>query len=233
MMDTKMIALIPARAGSKRCPGKNVRRLGGVPLIHYTITAAQESGVFSRILVCSDDDAINLMGRCYGVESFHREPSGDDEPDIAWVRAVLEQTPSEAFAILRPTSPFRTAETIQRAFEQFIHSEVHSIRAVEPARQHPGKMWMLREGCMVPVTPMTLGTTPWHSSPVQFLPHVYVQNASLEMAWTYVVKAFGSISGTKIAPFFTEGDEGFDINDEWDFDEAERRLREYHRMVPK
>jgi CMP-N,N'-diacetyllegionaminic acid synthase len=69
--------------------------------------------------------------------------------------------------------------------------------------------------------------TPWHSSPTQTLPPVYVQNASLEMAWTYVVKQFGTIAGRKIAPFFTEGYEGFDINtpdDDWR--EAERLIAE-------
>ena len=64
--------------------------------------------------------------------------------------------------------------------------------------------------------------TPWHSSPTQSLPTVYVQNASLEMAWTYVVRDLHSISGTKISPFFIEGYEGFDINTESDWQEAER-----------
>lgn len=220
-MTSNMVALIPARAGSTRCPGKNVRRLGGHPLIYYTITAAQESGIFSRILVCSDDDAINLMGRCYGVESFTRETASDDEPDISWVRAVLATNPCESFAILRPTSPFRTADTIQRAFEQFCKSEVHSIRAVEPVRQHPGKMWYVRDGCLKPIWDSGDPTRPFHSKPTQELPTAYVQNASLEMAWSYVVKAFGTISGTKIAPFFTHGYEGLNIDTETDWAEAQ------------
>lgn len=225
-----MVALIPARAGSKRCPGKNVRRLGGHPLIYYTIRAAQESEVFSRILVCSDDDAINMMGRCYGVESFSRTMASDDEPDIQWVRAVLAVTPCEAFSILRPTSPFRTADTICRAYEQFCHSEVHSIRAVEPVMQHPGKMWYVRDGCLKPIWDNQDPDRPFHSQPTQSLPAAYVQNASLEMAWAYVVKAFGTISGNKIAPFFTTGIEGFDINSEGDFSDAEHLLDTYPQL---
>src|SRR6185436_13911111 len=148
----------------------------------------------------------------------------DDQADIEWVRAVLrDEKDANAFAILRPTSPFRTAETITRAHKEFMRNEVHSLRAVEPVKQHPGKMWW-NNGAGYPMTPVCDAKrsdgTPWHSCPTQTLPPAYVQNASLEMAWTYVVNGFGTISGRKISPFVTEGYEGFDINSEEDWGEA-------------
>lgn len=227
----KMVALIPARVGSKRCPGKNTRLLAGHPLIAYTIAAAQESGVFSDIRVCTDDPKANLIAVDAGVNTWTRGESTDDEPDIAWVREffgaiaiVNPELRANAFAILRPTSPFRTAETIKRAHAQFFREEIHSLRAVQPAREHPGKMWTY-EGPGYPIVPVLdrkhADGVPWHSSPTQTLPKVYVQNASLEMAWTYVLESFGTISGRKVAPFFTEGFEGFDINTEEDFRLAE------------
>ena len=231
-----MIALIPARAGSTRIPGKNTKLLAGHPLIAYTIAAARQSGVFAHIVVCSDDRAVLALARDLAVATYHREPVPDDQPDIAWVRPMMVSGKDESFAILRPTSPFRTAATIRRAYDQFRRSEVHSIRAVQPVKEHPGKMWswygpgypmlplMDKEW---PITapgfaPLRRDETPWHSRPTQSLPKVYIQNSSLEMAWTYVIQAFGTISGTKIAPFFTEGHEGCSIDypDDWDAAEA-------------
>lgn len=219
-----MVALIPARAGSKRCPGKNTRLLNGHPLIAYTIAAARESGVFDEIYVCSDDPAANGFAIQNGVTVMFREPSSDDQADIVWVKEALAGVECDAFAILRPTSPFRTAATIRRCFEQFKKDESHSTRAVSLAPVHPGKMWW-NNGPGYPMTPVCDAKrsdgTPWHSCPTQTLPPVYIQNASLEMAWTYVVNSFGTISGRKISPFLTEGYEGFDINTESDWAMAE------------
>lgn len=218
------VALIPARAGSTRCPGKNTRLLGGQPVITWTIAAAQHSGLFDRILVCSDDPICLDLARAQGVESRHRHPVCGDQPDIDWVRPILADVECSAFAILRPTSPFRTADTLRRAMQQFLRSDVHSVRAVELARQHPGKMWWWTGGGAM-ITPVCAGpdpALPYHSRPTQALPAVYVQNSSLEIAWRYVVTNLGTISGTKVMPFFTQGHEGFTIDTEADWAHAEQ-----------
>lgn len=234
----KMVALIPARAGSKRIPGKNMKILAGHPLLAYTVAAAQDSRIFSRIIVSTDSPEVVRWFERADVDVFPRAAvTGDADPDIWWVQEVLADLPEapDAFAILRPTSPFRTAATIRRAYDQFRTQEVHSIRAVERAKQHPGKMWQWL-GAGYPMAPAIQGSragTPWHSCPTQTLPTYYVQNASLEMAWTYVVKAFGTISGTKIAPFFTEGYEGFDLNTLDDWRDAERLIAEGLVELPR
>jgi CMP-N,N'-diacetyllegionaminic acid synthase len=120
----KMVALIPARAGSKRCPGKNTRELAGHPLIAYTVRAALDSGVFQSVTIATDIAADELSMPLYPNEPisvYRRSPASDDQPDIEWVREVftLRRERPEAFAILRPTSPFRTAATIRRAYYQF------------------------------------------------------------------------------------------------------------------
>src|SRR3990167_4874287 len=116
-----MIALIPARAGSKRIPGKNTKLLGRRPLIGHTIDAALMSGVFERVVVCTDDYAVTTY--CFehwGVPVISRDLSADTEADIVWVRSYFQHQPRvDAFAILRPTSPFRSAETIRRAWAQW------------------------------------------------------------------------------------------------------------------
>lgn len=224
----RIVALIPARAGSKRIPGKNTRLLGGRPLIQWTIEAAKESGVFSAIAVSTEDDAtVQIAWNC-GILGWRRqwEHAQDDSPDIAWVRDIMraEQCQAaDAFAILRPTSPFRTADTIRRAVAQFTTAKCSSLRAVERVKQHPGKMWELfYPNVIKPLMDGSVNGTPYHSMPTQSLLPMLVQNSSLEIAWTWCVDIFGTISGPKVAPFFTEGYEGLAIDYPEDFERAER-----------
>jgi len=217
-----IVALIPARSGSKRVRNKNIRKLADHPLIAYTIAAAQKSGIFSAIIVSSDSDEVADIAKYYGADvPFLRpqEMAGDLSPDIEWIDYTLNRLKEEnrnfdCFSILRPTSPFRQAETIQRAFKLFLAQEgIDSLRAVEKCRQHPGKMWVLRGNRLLPLLPLSPPDQPWHSSQYQSLPEVYVQNASLEIAWSRVVFNGKTIAGSVIVPFLTQGYEGFDIND--------------------
>lgn len=225
-MNPTCIALIPARAGSKRVPGKNIRQLAGHPLIAYTISAAKKSEVFTDVVVSTESEEVAAVARKYGANVVARpaEMAGDTSPDIDWVVHALKALPkNDAFALLRPTSPFRTAATIRRAWKEFLGCEnIHSMRAVEPCRQHPGKMWMIENNRLRPLLDDRGANPPWHSTPYQALPKVYAQNASLEIAWTKVPLDMGSIAGKVIAPFLTDGLEGFDVNDEADWHEAER-----------
>ena len=224
-----LVALIPCRSGSKRIPGKNTKLLGGKPLICWTIEAAQRSGVFDRIAVCADGPLPSILDRYYGLDFIDRPPSRDDERDITWVtRAASDPVLSsaDAFAILRPTSPFRTAATIQRAWTRFtlLHERFDSMRAVERVTQHPGKMWVVRHGGLAPICPWVLDEAPWHSTPTQALPAVYIQNSSLEILKTDVIARTTSISGYAVAPFFTQGWEGFSIDYPEDWERAERHV---------
>lgn len=221
-------AFIPARAGSKRLQGKNVLPLAGHPLIAYTIAAARASGLFQRVIVSTDSEDIAAIARRYGAEVPFLRPAdmaGDLSPDIEWVRFTLGELKRlgdapEAFALLRPTSPFRLPATILRAWEQFRSVPgADSLRAVELCKQHPGKMWVMEEGgtLMRPFLDDGGAPTPWHSSAYQALPRVYAQNASLEIAHARTPLELGTIAGSKIIPFLTEGHEGFDINKPEDF----------------
>ena len=227
-----LVALIPARHGSKRCPGKNTRRLAGKPLICYTLELAKACPLFSAIVVSTDDLEAYAYAKAASLAVHQRHPdhATDTAPDYLWVNDVMRGRDEELFCILRPTSPFRTVSTIRRAYARLIGSEADSVRAVEPVRQHPGKMWLEAPGSryLLPVITATRPDgTPWHSSPTQSLPTYYVQNASLELAWTRVLAQTQTISGYRIAPFLTDAREGFDINTEEDFHEAERLSTAY------
>ena len=234
-------------------------------MIAYTIGAALESRVFDAVIVSTDSEEIAAVARHYGAEVPFLRPAvfaTDTSPDIEWLEHALEELRArgrtwDCFSLLRPTSPFRTADTIRRAWMRFTAQHgVDSLRAVEKCAQHPGKMWIVRGERMFPLLPFGLvapnprsgenglvppkprsgeggADQPWHSTPYQALPPVYVQNASLEIAWTRVVRERRTIAGDVLVPFLTEGYEGFDINDAADWMVAERLLADGTVTLPK
>lgn len=238
----RAVAFIPARSGSKRVPDKNIRPLGGHPLLAYSITAALDSGVFDSVVCATDSAEYAVVARHYGAEVPALRPAaiaGDTSPDIDWVCWMIDLLGQkgqefDAFSILRPTSPFRLAETIRRAWTSFC-AEPHadSLRAVEKCRQHPGKMWVIQGNRMLPVMPLTINGTPWHSSQYAALPPIYAQDASLEIAWTRVLAGNPSISGQAIIPFISEGLEGFDINEPEDWLLAEQYIASGKAVLPE
>jgi N-acylneuraminate cytidylyltransferase len=216
-------------------PGKNVALLAGHPLLAYSIAAARGSGCFEAVVVSTDDEGIAEVARAYGAEVPGLRPAamaGATSPDIEWVRHVLAGTDWEVFSILRPTSPFRTAATIRRAWDAFMAVPgADSLRAVRPVREHPGKMWV-RDGALIrPLLPQPQGEVPTHSRQTAALPEVLVQDSSLEIAWTRIV-AGGEIAGRRVVPFFCEGVEGLSIDYPDDLARAERLAAEDPSLLP-
>jgi len=236
-----IVGLIPARAGSKRVKNKNIKPLGGHPVMAYTIAAAKASGVFGDVIVSTDSEQFAEIARHYGASVPFLRPdeyAGDRSPDIEWIEYTLARLRDEGkaydcFAILRPTSPFRKAETIQRAWQTFLAEEgVDSLRAIEKCKQHPGKMWVVRGRRMFPLLPIGPKEQPWHSSQYPTLPEVFIQNASLEIAWSRVIFENRTIAGDSYVPFITEGDEGYDVNDVADWIYAEYLLSTGEASLP-
>ena len=229
-MSPSAIALIGARAGSERVPGKNVRRLAGHPLLAYAIETARQSGVFDRVVVSTDSEQIAKVARWYGGEVPFLRPAEyatATSPDIEWLTFTLERLDRryDLFAIVRATNPFRGPDVIRRGLAQLLATrEADSIRAVELVKQHPGKTWVLADDgrTMHPLLDQSHLDVAWHAGQYQALPPVYVQNSALEIAWTRVVSETGTREGRVVAPFLTEGYEGFNVDDEEDLARAER-----------
>jgi CMP-N,N'-diacetyllegionaminic acid synthase len=236
-----IVGLIPARSGSKRIPDKNIRPFIDHPLIAYSIAAALQSKIFSDLIVSTDSERYAEIARYYGAEVPFLRPkelAGDISPDIEWLEYTLKKLQEKGreyncLSILRPTSPFRLPETIQRAWHLFLKEDgVDSLRAIEKCWQHPGKMWIVRGKRMIPLLPLSPAEQPWHSSQYQSLPEVYVQNASLEIAWTRVVFEGRTIAGNVLMPFFTENYEGFDVNNPYDWNRAEYLVKNERARLP-
>jgi N-acylneuraminate cytidylyltransferase len=232
------VALIPARSGSERVRDKNIRPLAGHPLLAYAIGAARDAGIFDRVVCSTDSGKIAEVAQRYGAETPFLRPkelATSTSPDIEWITHALAQLDDhyDVFAIVRATNPFRGGDTLRRGFEQLLATpEADSIRAVELVKQHPGKMWIVEGRTMRPLLDQSHLDVAWHAGQYQALPPIYVQNSALEIAWTRVVSRTGTREGKVVAPFYTEGYEGFNIDDEDDWERARRLLDRSDASLP-
>lgn len=219
--------LIPARQGSKRVRNKNIRILNGKPLIHWTVQAAIDSKIFDRIIISTNIPAI-WESDWLNVNKIWREKGIDDlSPDIEWIDELFNKfsTP-DYFAILRPTSPFRTATNIIHAWELFQNNKyADSIRAVRDVRETPFKMWGIANSYIKPIIQTGLiNGQHVYNSPSQILPKVFVQCGALEIADSRNVLFRKNVSGANIMPYIMDEIEGFDINTPLDWLLAESMI---------
>ncbi|HUC60486.1 MAG TPA: acylneuraminate cytidylyltransferase family protein [Alphaproteobacteria bacterium] len=231
----EILALIPARGGSKSIPRKNLLPLAGRPLIVHSIEQARASRLVSRVIVTTDDAEIAAVAKAAGAEVPFLRPAElarDDSLDIEFHRHALdwlgaqERYRPDAVVNLRPTNPTRRPATIDRAIETFLaHPEADSLRSVSLAEQTPYKMWLIgADGCLAPVAALP-GTTEPYNLPRQRLPLVYWQNGYVDIAWTRTVMEKQSTTGTRILPFVIE-ERSVDIDYPDEVADAERAIAE-------
>lgn len=230
----KILALIPARGGSKGVPRKNIRLLAGTPLIAHSILIAKESRYIDRIVVSTDDEAIAAVAREYGAEVPFLRPgelAEDLTPDypvfehcLWWLEANEGYRP-DLVVHLRPTGPLRTAKQIDEALELiWRHPEADSVRSVHEPERTPHKMWKMGEGpYMIPFLAGT-GIAEHYNAPRQLLPKVYATNSNIGVVRYRTLVDKKSVIGNKVLPFFITEPQ-VDIETEFDFEVAELILK--------
>jgi CMP-N,N'-diacetyllegionaminic acid synthase len=234
-----VLALIPARSGSERVPQKNIRPLAGHPLLAYAIATARQAGIFERVVCSTDSTKIAEVAQRYGADVPFLRPvefATATSPDIQWITYTLDRLEEhyDLFAIVRATNPFRGPVALRRGLEQLLATpEADSIRAVELVKQHPGKMWVIEGKTMRPLLDQSHLDVAWHAGQYQALPEIYVQNSALEIAWTRVVSQTGTREGRVLTPFFTQGHEGFNVDDEEDWARARALVDSGEATLPK
>ena len=216
----KVVALIPARSGSKRVPDKNIYKIHNHPLLAYAIQAATNTNIFDNVICITDSEIYADIATYYGADVPKLRPnkiSTDISPDIDWVKWILTELKEvnmsyDLYFILRPTSPFRTSSTIKRAYNEYIDSGADCLRAIQLCKEHPGKMWINNSNRIKPFVDENIDDTPMHSHQYATLPKIYIQNASLEISKTYIPLSKNKIINDDVYPFITKDLEGFDIN---------------------
>ncbi len=230
----KILAFIPARAGSKRVPNKNIKLLGGKPLISYTIDAAKESDRVNRVVVSTDSEKIADAAKQHGAEVPFLRPEEISKSDSTEMQFFLhaldwfeknESYVPDLIVLLYPTSPFRKAESIDNAIEKILeHPEADSLRSVKPCSEHPYKMWCVEDEYLKPFMKDKDPNT--HTSSYHLLPTVYIQNASIYITKPSTIINKKSPTGDIIIPFIMDELESVDINTPRDFKFAEVLLEE-------
>lgn len=229
----KIIAVIPARGGSKGIKKKNIILLGGKPLIAYSIEVAKKSPLIDRVIVTTDSPEIARVAEEYGAEVPFIRPSElaqDDTPAYPVLRHTLkfleekENFKPDIIVWLEPPNPFRTAEKIDEAIKIFeADKEADSMRGVCEPFQNPFKMWILNGKYLEPL--MKQEGTDYNSLPRQKLRKVYWQNGYIYLLRYDTVMKKGNFHGDKILPFILSKDEFIDIDSEEDLKLAEYYLK--------
>jgi CMP-N,N'-diacetyllegionaminic acid synthase len=224
----KILALIPARGGSKRLPGKNTRLLGGKPLIVWSIDIIKDIPEICDTLISTDDIDISEVCQESGVLLPWLRPAELATDTASSVDAAIhaldwyetEKGAVDGLLLLQPTSPFRSRDTICKGIQLFLKYGLETVLGVSPTHAHP--MWAMKmEGdYLVPLMQENgLGVRS------QELPAAYAVNGSFYMISPAKLRADRSFVGEKSIPLFIESpQEALDIDTLWDFKLAESML---------
>lgn len=221
----KVVAIIPARGGSKGVPRKNIRDLAGKPLIAYTIEAAKKSGYIDRIIVSTDDEEIKQVSLRYGAEVPFLRPgklSLNDTPVWKAVRHAIkylkevEAYPIDFVVLLQPTSPLRTEEDIDNAIELFLESNCESLISVCKTNESPYWMHKIEKGYL-----KTLMGLDNYNKIRQDLPNTYMENGAIYIIKSELLYKYNSFFTSKTVPYIMPRERSVDIDDELDFKFAE------------
>jgi CMP-N,N'-diacetyllegionaminic acid synthase len=190
-------------------------------------------------VICStESEQIAEIARWYGADVPFLRPAEYatfTSPDSEWLTHTLAELPKryDLCALVRATNPFRGPDVVRRGLEQLLRTpQADSIRAVELVKQHPGKMRIVEGEMMRPLLDQSHLDTAWHAGQYPALPKVYVQNSALEIVWMRAVTETGTREGRVLAPYFTEGYEGFNVDDEEDWARAEALLAAGKASLP-
>jgi N-acylneuraminate cytidylyltransferase len=220
---TEILALIPARGGSKGIPRKNIRRFAGYPLIAWSIAAAKQAACVTRVIVSTDDEEIASVARKYGAETPFLRPSEfaqDHTTDLPVFEHALEWLAEnegyqpDIVIQLRPTSPIRPKDCVDRAVNILLeHADADCVRGVIPAGQNPHKMWRF-SGEDQPMKPLleVEGIEEPYNAPRQILPPVYWQTGHIDAIRVSTIRQKKSLTGDVIYPLVIDSRYSVDID---------------------
>jgi N-acylneuraminate cytidylyltransferase len=229
----EVLAIIPARGGSKGIPGKNIRSFAGYPLIAYSIAAALQAHCVTRTIVSTDSEEIITISRQYGAEVPFLRPekyAQDNSLDLPVFQHALNWLAEQegyypaVVVQLRPTSPVRPRTCVDDAVKILLdHPEADSVRGVVPSGQNPFKMWRIdpSSGQMRPLLSVD-GVVEPYNAPRQVLPPVYWQTGHIDAIRPATILQKNSMSGEVILPLLIDPRFTIDIDTLADWPKSER-----------
>ena len=229
--DIKILAIIPARGGSKSLPRKNIRLLHGIPLIAYSIAAGLQAKKVNRVIVSTDDKEIAEIARKWGAEVPFMRPSEiaqDDTTDLPVFQHALkwlfkhENYKPNIIVQLRPTSPLRPLGCVDNAIDILLKNKADSVRTVIPSGQNPYKMWRInKKGYMTPLLSVP-GIAEPYNMPRQKLPSTYWQTGHIDVIRYETIVNKNSMSGKNILSLILDPIYAVDIDTQTNLNNAEK-----------
>ncbi len=206
----RILALIPARGGSKGIPRKNVIDIAGKPLIAHSIEQALQASRITRTIVTTDNEEIADVARRYGAEVPFMRPSElsqDLSTDLeVFEHALVHLKELEGYipdlvVQLRPTTPVRQVHVIDAAIEALLSEpRADSLKSLSPSKASPYKMWVVDQRGASPLLELP-GLTEAHSMPRQILPTVYAGNGYVDIIRPRAILEYKSMVGRVVLPF--------------------------------
>jgi len=228
-MKNKIIAIIPARGGSKEIPRKNIRLMSGKPLIALSIEAALKSKCIDRVVVSTEDKEIAEISREYGAEIIERpeEFAKDESSTIDAILHALEVLRAENYnpdiiVLLQPTSPLRNAEDVGSAIELFLNSDCESVVSVCEVGHPPYWNFKIAEGYLKP-----LFRDKYLMLRRQDLEKVYMPNGAMYISTPENLRKYKSFYCLRTIPYIMPPERSIDIDNEVDFMLAELLMKSY------
>jgi len=210
-MNKSIIALIPARSGSKGVKNKNIRHLHGFELIAYSIAIAKLSKYISRVIVSTDSEEIAEVARSYGAEVPFIRPerfATDDATDLSWIKHALEWLATnegdvaDIIVQLRPTTPYREPKLVDEAIAHLLQSpHATSLRSAHKLDESPYKMFIKDDEYFKPF--MQMDKSEFYNLPRQSFPQVYAPNGYVDILRTDHVITRNNLHGENILAFET------------------------------
>ncbi|MHB8087761.1 MAG: cytidylyltransferase domain-containing protein [Anaerolineaceae bacterium] len=233
----EVLAVIPARGGSKGIPRKNIRDFAGYPLIAYSIAAATQSKLVTRTIVSTDDEEIAAVARQYGAETPFLRPvefAQDNTTDLPVFQHVLswlkenEGYVPDVVIQLRPTSPVRPLTCVDDAINLLLsHPDADSVRGVVEADQCPYKMWLIdsSNGTMSPLIGVE-SIPEAYNAPRQKLPKAFWQIGHIDAIRPRAIVDQNSMSGKVIMPLIMDPRFTVDLDNLRDWRQGEQLVKE-------
>ncbi len=225
-----LLAIIPARGGSKRVPRKNLTKVGGKPLIGWSIEAARDSGCVDRIVVNTDSEEIAEVALALGAEvPFLRSAhlAEDSTPGIAPILSAMQRFASEGYnpdnlIVLQPTSPLRTTEDIQAACDLLKEKSASAVLGVTVPHGSPFWLQTIDEaGTLVPyLNPAMKAALPATRTPL------YLINGAIYLVRTAALLESETLIPVNTVPYIMRAERSLDIDTPWDIYLADLILRD-------
>lgn len=212
-MKNKIIALIPARGGSKGIPNKNITNINGKPLIYWTINIALSCKYFDKVVVTTDSERIRDVALSCGADVPFLRPSNisqDNSTDLEFLKHYVnwaenkEDYDADLIVQLRPTIPFRNVDDLNKSIELFLknYENYDSLRSVfEINDKHPIKTYKIKDNLLTPFVREIDGLKEPYNMGRQFIPKAYSHTGNIDIIKKTTILELNSVSGNRILPY--------------------------------